>query len=212
MSSTHRDTLIIFTRYPAPGRTKTRLIPALGPAGAARLHEVLTRRTLQTAAELARGFPVRVEVHVAGGAPAEIASWLGPAWTWRPQTGGDLGARMRAALEGASAGGRRAVLIGCDCPGLTTDILRQAFAALHTHDLVVGPARDGGYYLIGWSRPEPELFTGIPWGTARVLEKTLAQAREKRVRVSLLAELADVDRPEDLAGWYGTDQGDGNGI
>ncbi len=194
--------LIIFGRYPEAGRSKTRLIPALGASGAARLHEDMTRHTLRTAAGLARDYPVRVEVHFTGGDEGLMRQVFGGDFPYRPQAAGDLGQKMQAALEGAlSRGAKRAVVIGTDCPDLTTLILRQAFEALETRELVLGPAHDGGYFLIGCRRVWPELFADIPWGTDEVWARTLAAARGAGLTPHILEPLPDVDRPEDLPIW-----------
>lgn len=194
--------LIIFSRYPEAGRSKTRLIPALGASGAALLHEDMTRHTLSTAAELTRDYPVRVEVHFAGGDEGLMRRVFGGDFPYLPQAAGDLGHKMRTALEGAlRTGAGRAVVIGTDCPGLTASRLRQAFEALETRELVLGPAMDGGYYLIGCRRVWPELFADIPWGTGEVWARTLAAARDAGLTPQILEPLADVDRPEDLPVW-----------
>jgi uncharacterized protein len=194
--------LIIFSRYPEAGRSKTRLIPALGASGAARLHEDMTRHTLRTAAELVRDYPVRVEVHFAGGDEGSMRRVFGGDFPYRRQVAGDLGHKMRTALKGAlRTGSSRAMVIGTDCPDLTAARLRQAFEALETRELVLGPAQDGGYYLIGCRRVWPELFADIPWGTEHVLALTLAAARGAGLTPHVLEPLPDVDRPEDLHVW-----------
>jgi rSAM/selenodomain-associated transferase 1 len=194
--------LIIFSRYPEAGRSKTRLIPALGASGAARLHEEMTRHTLRTATELAHDFPVRVEVHFAGGDEALMQQVFGGDFLYRPQVAGDLGQRMQASLEGTLGHGEgRALVIGTDCPELTARRLRQAFEALKTWELVLGPAHDGGYYLIGCRRVLPPLFANMPWGTDQVLARTLGAARRSGLIPCLLETLSDVDRPEDLPIW-----------
>lgn len=194
--------LIIFSRYPEAGRSKTRLIPALGASGAARLHEDMTRHTLTTAVELARNYPVRVEVHFAGGDEGLMRQVFGGDFPYLPQVAGDLGKKMRTALQGALKQGlNRAVVIGTDCPDLTASRLRQAFEALETRELVLGPAPDGGYYLIGCRRVWPELFADIPWGTEQVWSRTLAAARGAGLSPYVLEPLPDVDRPEDLPVW-----------
>ena len=182
------DRLIIFGRCPAPGRTKTRLIPALGELGAAELHRRLTETTV-----------ARIEVSFCGGSRRKMQRWLGADLLYRHQCEGDLGLRMeRAFLHAFEAGGDRIVLIGTDVPGFTQDHLRQAFDALTGHDLVLGPTTDGGYWLIGMHRPA-RLFHGIDWSTDRVLKQTLDMASDHGLSVSLLEPLSDVDRPEDLS-------------
>lgn len=191
--------LILFTRWPQAGQTKTRLFPALGPIGAAEVQRRLTERTLACCLELLRQSPVRLELRGEGADPATFRRWLGLALLIRPQAPGDLGLRMDLALRTALAEGEgRVVLIGSDCPGLTPDILEQAFVALAGHDLVLGPALDGGYYLVGLTRPAPGLFQDIAWGTDQVLGQTLRKAEELGLKAALLPELADLDRPEDL--------------
>lgn len=196
---TSRECLLIFTRYPEPGRTKTRLIPALGARAAADLHRRMTEQALTTARRFAARHSVALEVCYTGGDPALMQQWLGADLPLRAQSDGDLGARLREAFQGAfQQGGERVVIIGSDCPGITPEILAAAFAALHQRDLVLGPASDGGYYLIGLSRAIPPLFEGIRWGTDGVLRHTLQIAEDLDLRCGLLDPLDDVDRPEDL--------------
>ncbi|MFW6127228.1 MAG: TIGR04282 family arsenosugar biosynthesis glycosyltransferase [Thermodesulfobacteriota bacterium] len=194
--------LIIFSRFPEPETSKTRLIPALGAVGAARLQEEMTRHTLRIAAELAQDYPVQVEVHFAGGDEGLMRQVFGEDFPYRHQVVGNLGEKMQTALEGAlGQGASRAAVIGTDCPNLTARRLRQAFEALNTWELVLGPAYDGGYYLIGCRRVWPQLFIDMPWGTDQVLARTLAAARGAGLNPYVLEPLPDVDRPEDLAIW-----------
>ena len=199
----NRQRIIIFTRYPRPGRCKRRLIPLLGPAGAAALQRSLTQGVVAWAHLLARQRPgLEIEVCHQGGDRLGLRSWLGPEPSYRPQGGGDLGRRMHRALARALAQGcQGAVLVGSDIPGLTAPIMAQALEALARADLVLGPARDGGYYLVGLRRPRPEVFQGLDWGGPRVLAQTLERARRAGMRIRLLEDLADIDRPEDLPLW-----------
>lgn len=194
--------LIIFSRFPEPGKSKTRMIPALGALGAAQLHEEMTRHTLRTANELARNYPVSVEVHVAGGDVESMRQVFGCGLSYQAQVEGDLGQKMYAALAAAfGQGANRAIVIGADCPNLTPVILRQAFDALESEELVLGPAQDGGYYLIGSRRVWPQLFTSIPWGSQQVFARTLLAAHGAGLNPHILETLPDVDRPEDLPIW-----------
>lgn len=195
-----RQKLILFTRYPEPGKTKTRLIPALGAEGAANLQ----RRMTEYAVRLAQQFSVRrkvcVEIRYEGGDLAVMQNWLGAELDFRPQGSGDLGARMQWAFDAAFAEDfDQVIVMGTDCPDLTAEILATAFAALKRHEFVLGPAQDGGYYLIGWTRPLPPLLQGIAWGTDTVLATTLTKAADIGVEPFLLPMLNDVDRPEDIA-------------
>jgi rSAM/selenodomain-associated transferase 2/rSAM/selenodomain-associated transferase 1 len=138
-------------------------------------------------------------VYFAGGDHERMRDLFGDDITYRPQQGRDLGQRLIHAIEESFAAGAGQVLvIGTDAPELTPAILQQATAALEEHDLVVGPAIDGGYYLIGLTRCEPKLFQDIAWGTAAVLAQTLTAAHRLGFHVHRLPPLSDVDHPEDL--------------
>ncbi len=199
--------LVLFSRYPKAGKTKTRMIPALGAEGAAELQRAMTEHTLGAARALAEGSRISVEVRYAGGSQGRMRNWLGEGVAFRNQGGGDLGARMRRAVEEAfKAGAARVVLIGSDCPELTSEGMGEAFTLLEDNDLVLGPAADGGYYLIGVRHAAKEaavanLFGDLPWGTDDVLRQTLARADEAGMTVAQLKVLHDVDRPEDLDVW-----------
>lgn len=188
-------TLILFTRWPEPGRTKTRLIPALGEVGAAQLHANLVGQAQATAVAASSDLGMALEIHHTG-PRAAMESWLGSKHTLRIQTGRDLGERMAAALSAVQA---PAVLIGTDCPALTPAVIGDAFAALRDHEVVLGPAADGGYYLVGWRSPHPEIFRDIPWGTAEVLALSRARLRAAHINWREVSILHDIDRPEDLA-------------
>jgi uncharacterized protein len=187
--------LIIFTRYPRPGQAKTRLISALGPEGAARLQIAMTEHSLLQA----RGLKRPIAIYYTNGEERELRDWLGEDLCYFTQADGDLGAKMLGAFcdtLGEETGA--AVIIGTDCPGIDTQLLAQTFQALETSDLVLGPALDGGYYLIGLRRVISELFENITWSSDQVLGQTLAIANRLNLSTYLLPELPDIDRPEDL--------------
>jgi uncharacterized protein len=193
---------IVFTRYPEPGKAKTRLIPAIGDVAAADLHRQMTEQTLTKVKLLQQSRPVSIEVWFAGGDRDRMQTWLGADLQYQPQPTGDLGERMRQAFQvGFDRGVKATIIIGTDCPGLTVEILTAAFQALEQTDLVLGPATDGGYYLIGLRRSAPELFESIEWSTERVFQQTVAIASNLNLSLSCLPMLADVDRPEDLPIW-----------
>ncbi len=201
-SADHTDRLIIFTRYPEPGKTKTRLIPALGPTGATELHRKMANRTLGTAKDFSARRTVSIEIRYEGGNERLMAGWLGGELAIRNQSGGGLGTRMHDSLTDAfEEDAHKVVIVGTDCPGMSADILEKAFNQLVEHDLVLGPAEDGGYYLVGMKTPTPRIFAGITWGADDVLRKTLETAKELGISTALLDKLADVDRPEDLHVW-----------
>ncbi len=191
--------LIIFTRYAETGKTKTRLIPALGAKGAADLQRDMTRKTLRWAEELETAGSATVEVYYTGGDEALMRRMFGNALPYHPQVGEGLGQRLADAFsEAFRSGARRVVAIGSDCPGLSRPLVEYAFKRLAENDLVIGPATDGGYYLIGLERDIPQLFADIPWGSGDVLWATLRKAEELRLSIATLEKLRDVDRPEDL--------------
>ena len=192
------DRLIVFGRYPVPGRTKTRLIPALGPIGAADLQRQLTEKIVATAKAFALGRGGNVDVCFEGGSEQKMRRWLGSDLSLSRQAAGDLGTRMYAAFLAAfQRGCRRAVLIGTDIPEMRADHFRQAFDALSENDLVIGPSRDGGYWLIGLNSPA-RLFEGIKWGTRAVLGQTLALANGQGLKVKKLDYLTDIDTEKEL--------------
>jgi rSAM/selenodomain-associated transferase 1 len=200
---------MIFTRCPQPGTTKTRLIPVLGAEGAARLQRRMTEHILAEALALGARRDLAVSVHYAGGSRRDMIRWLGEAVALRSQASGDLGRRMHGAFEWLfGTGAQRGLLAGSDIPGLDRGILGQALHHLDRQDLVLGPARDGGYYLVGMDRSVPaadrrSLFASIPWGTRKVLDLTLAAASQAGLSLKLLPPLDDIDRHADLAHFKG---------
>ena len=197
--------LIVFAREPQLGRVKTRLAADIGPEAALAVYRELLGIT--AAAVTAAGVPATVWLAEAPAPPAHPGQprpeW--PRLPWRAQPPvPELGERMAHAFGEAFAGGAtRAVIIGTDCPGLSAELLRQAFAHLATHDVVLGPAADGGYYLLGLRTLQPALFANKDWSTATVLPDTLADAARLGLRVAQLPELHDVDSGPDLATWRG---------
>jgi hypothetical protein len=189
---TAKPRLALFARYPAAGFAKTRLIPALGADGAAEVHRQLTERTL--AVLKATGFPV--ELHFTGTEAAAFRDWLGDGFALVPQVEGDLTDRLLAALHPAPV-----IFFGADTPDLSAQHVAQAIAALESKPVVLGPADDGGYYLIGMQQPMPDLLTDMPWSTDRVLPETLRRLAAHSVEPVLLETLHDCDRPEDLPRW-----------
>ena len=194
------DHLLLFARYPVPGQAKTRLIPALGPDGAARLHRRLTENAVGVARTAGESLSARVIVWFTGAARRGFRSWLGCDLAYAPQPSGDLAIRTQQAFSFAFRGGaKRVVVFGTDIPDLSAAILHQAVAGLRDHDVVLGPAADGGYYLIGMKRERPELFAGIDWGTKRVCAQTRAAIARQGLSVAEVPTLSDVDLPEDTA-------------
>lgn len=201
---TDRQVLILFTRYPVPGNAKTRLIPVLGALAAARLQRCMTESVANYALRLADTLGVMPVVSFDGGSVKQMTDWLGPAFTYCRQSPGDLGRRMTEAFAATCTKEvAKTVLAGSDIPGLTDSLLVEAFQALDSSEVVLGPAADGGYYLIGMKRPVrkrllPHIFAGISWSTATVLAETIGILDSLQVSYATLPTLRDIDRPEDL--------------
>jgi rSAM/selenodomain-associated transferase 1 len=191
---TERTAIAILARAPFAGQAKTRLIPVLGAEGAAALQAKLIERTVAMAVSAKIG-PVTLwatpdETHPLFGTMRER---FGVSLARQP--GGDLGARMHAAVEAAHS---PVLVIGTDCPALNAEHLRQAAKTLPDNDVVVIPAEDGGYVLIGLRRPQAEVFSDIVWGSATVMDETRRKIRSLDLSCCELPALWDVDTPRDL--------------
>ena len=207
MSTGSHDRLIVFTRYPEPGRTKTRLIPALGAEGAADLQRRMTERLLYGLGQSSHSISFHIEIRFDGGNKALMRQWLGSNYIYTTQGSGKLGHRMEAAMkDGFSSGAKAVVIVGTDIPGVTADTIRDAFDALKRNDVVFGPAVDGGYYLIGLHQKSvdhalPYLLDDVPWGTRHVMVLSKKRTMGLGLSMAMMPTLADVDRPQDLAVW-----------
>ncbi len=189
--------IVIFAKAPAPGLAKTRLIPALGTAGSARLARQLINHTVAQALDAAIG---PVEICVTPDEPHD--SWedltLPSALHWSVQGDGDLGQRMARAAQRVIEQGESILLIGTDCPQLTAEVLRLAAAVLTQYDTCLVPVSDGGYGLLGLNHYIPTLFSDIPWSTASVAALTQQRILEAGLSLKPLPTLHDIDEPQDL--------------
>lgn len=193
--------LIIFARHPELGRVKTRLAAGIGAEAALTVYQELLAHTRAATEALAAHKSVWL-------AEVPRAPLTGPdpwdGYQQQLQFPGDLGTKMLTAFAQAfSQGVSAALIIGTDCPGLSAEVLEQAYAALATHDIVIGPAEDGGYYLLGMNELYGNLFVGKRWSTDSVLPHTLADADRLGLAVAQLPVLRDVDDADDLAAWRG---------
>ncbi len=189
----YKNQLILFTRFPTPGKTKTRLIPHLGAERAAQLQKEMTGYTVRQA----RKSGSEVEIRFTGSSLEQMRDWLGEDLHYAEQGPGDLGERMeRAFADHFSAGAERVVVIGSDCPANDGEHMEKAFRELEGSECVIGPANDGGYYLIGLNAPAPYLFQGMSWGDEQVFEQTMNAA--SALIVSKLKPLNDVDLFDDI--------------
>lgn len=182
--------VMVFLKAPRPGTVKTRLGREIGFGAATQLYREMAEEQLR------RILPGLIpEIHYAPrGAGAEMRRWLGRGFAYRAQSGGGLGERLSGAFAGAFQRGYRPVIaIGADCPGLEEASLRRAIDMLAGADVVLGPASDGGYYLIGLRHPAPRLFEEIEWSTRTVLAATRARIRECGLSCRTLEEKDDLD-------------------
>jgi uncharacterized protein len=195
---TDKRCVIFFVKHPEKGRVKSRLARHIGETVALSLY---ANMVLDAIDMLKRGrFPFRI-CYTPPDARDQMIAWLGPKYYYLPQSGEDLGDRMAAAFADVfSDDVEEALLIGSDIPGLTTGIVEEAFASLATKDAVIGPADDGGYYLIGFkkNRFAPGIFHDMVWSTSTVFRKTLDRLREASVTLHVLPEMTDIDTIDDL--------------
>ena len=188
--------LCVFVKAPVAGRVKSRLAAELGEPLACEAHELLAEHTLRTLSCA----PLPKELWVAGGvAHPKIGAWAERfGFAVLPQPPGDLGTKMLAAIASCCRAGHAGLVVGADLPELDAAYIQAAAAALRRHDVVIGPAEDGGYGLIGLKEPVAELFANIPWGTAAVLAQTRGRIAELKLSLAELPVLWDVD---DIKGW-----------
>lgn len=190
------NALVMFVKHPRPGAVKTRLAAAIGPQAAAELYRALAEHVLEATAPA--GEYERLVFFDPPEALADMRAWL-PGVRLLAQSGDDLGARMSDAFDRAFArGARRVAIVGTDAPGVSRETVTGALAALDAADLVIGPAEDGGYYLVALREPRPELFAGMAWSTPSVAGETRARAAAAGLTVRDLPRRRDVDTVEDL--------------
>jgi rSAM/selenodomain-associated transferase 1 len=191
----HDGVLIVFLRHAQPGKVKTRLAATMGDTSALSIYRQLVSITLGQV----RPLPMPVILFYDGGLPSPLE--MEPAFSYQMQCEGTLGEKMADAFSRTLPLYAKAMIIGSDCPTLTTEIMLDAFRLLDDHDVVIGPAEDGGYYLIGCKALYPFLFDQMPWGTTDVLSKTMAVLVQNHLSFGLLPELNDVDTEEDWNAW-----------
>jgi uncharacterized protein len=192
ISNPHDVRVVAFARFPVAGMCKTRLIPAVGAQGAATIHTKL----VEICVAAMRGSGLSIELWTTGAEASAFREWLGGDIAFIDQGEGDLGDRLARA-----AAPYPVIFIGSDAPDLDADRLIAAATALANAPAVIGPAEDGGYYLLGLNAPAPWLFTDMDWGTETVFEETMRRFAAFGITPTVLEMLADVDRPEDLARW-----------
>lgn len=211
------NTLIVFLKYPTPGQVKTRLAKDLGNERACFIYQSLAEHVIKNIIpKNQRPYEVRIFFTPVDKA-SEIKAWLRPFLSIIPgdntqfisQKGNGLGERMSTAFkrtlqrpprtnEGKRFSPHHAIIIGTDCPEIDAELIESAFEVLKEKDVVIGPCKDGGYYLIGMARYIPELFVDIEWSTSRVFDQTLEKVQKNNLSWSILKTLSDIDCVEDL--------------
>ena len=186
---------LAFAKAPTPGKVKTRLAARIGPTAAADLYATMASETMQRLRSSAYDL---YACYDPPSSAAEVQAWLGEGVTLTPQADGDLGHRMWCALRDGLEMASQVCVVGTDVPELDAAIVEEAFEGLSRADVVIGPADDGGYYLLALKRPVRELFEDIPWSTSKVLARTLDVAHELDLTVRTLKTLRDIDTIDDL--------------
>ena len=216
-----RTIAIVFSKAPIPGAGKSRLAAEYSPLERAMIHKACLADTVAACAEAG----LETEIRYGGGNPADFFRLLldresfagfegglhgaiARASRFRAQAEGDLGERMHEAFESALARFDAAILVGSDIPGIGAGLVRDAVALLQGADLALGPAYDGGYYLIGMKRPMRGLFEGIAWSHSDVAQRTLAAAARLGLTVGMLAPRRDLDIPDDVKAFLSDTEGD----
>ncbi len=186
---------VLMLKAPVKGFVKTRLAKTIGEEKALELYRWMGSKTVKA---IPKDWEIEVRF-IPAHREGQVRSWLQREGDYFPQGEGDLGLRMSEVFSNRkSATSTCYLFLGGDCPAITTELLTMASRCLNDNDIVVGPATDGGYYLIGMKRPRPELFQNIPWGEGDVLQRTLEKAENQRLSVAMLPELCDVDDWESL--------------
>jgi rSAM/selenodomain-associated transferase 1 len=192
--------LVMFVKYPEPGQVKSRLALTLGDRKAAQVYKSVTEELISAVVPSSSDTVYDMAVaYSPADAAQDMRTWLRSGIQLMPQSGANLGERLQNAFAAGFADGyARIIIIGSDCPAVTRELVRDALHRLKIHEVVIGPAADGGYYLIGLSRSAPELFTNIDWSTEHVFDQTIEKCDRLGLAYTLLPPLRDIDRPEDL--------------
>ena len=188
-----KNALLIFVKNLIPGQVKTRLAATLGNDAAMDIYQQLLKNLNSKIQSL------EAEKIVFYSKCMEDDIWDSAIFKKVVQQGNDLGERMENAFKvSLAAGNKKAVIIGSDCPGIDESILNEAFEKLTGFDIVIGPATDGGYYLLGMKKNYPFLFQDFEWSTDRVLQQTIELCNRNQLSYFLLPELSDIDEEKDL--------------
>jgi uncharacterized protein len=193
--------VIIFARFPVPGFVKTRLARGIGNQRASEVYRILAEHVCKETL-LSDVFATRHVFAASGEDIPSLRIWLGPEFSYHPQEGEDIGARMANAFHRVFAmGARKVILIGTDIPDFSAVIFEHAANGLNSNDVSIGRSTDGGYYAIAMNEEHAELFDGIKWSSESVFEDTVKKCNEQGLSLSLLPEINDIDEEQDLQQW-----------
>ena len=194
----NRNSYGIFIKYPEPGRVKTRLAKDVGNEKAAGISRQVAEQIMKNTFCVDQNYK-RIVFYDPPERLRYFEQWLGHE-QFISQQGKDVGERMDLAIRALlDRGAEKAILTGADIPGLNSTIISEAFAVLDDAEIVIGPAKDGGYYLIGMKEPHLELFQGIPWSTPKVYEETIRILKQLHLRYRCTEMLSDLDTTEDYS-------------
>ncbi|MGI9078458.1 MAG: TIGR04282 family arsenosugar biosynthesis glycosyltransferase [Gemmatimonadaceae bacterium] len=203
MTEERRRAVVIFARAPDLGKVKTRLAAELGEQEALDIYTGLAENTARVVAALPQCD--RIVAYTPKDACVRMRAWLGAGFSYEAQCDGDLGTRMAHAFRRRfEDNAERVLLIGTDAPGIDCRILEEGLAALSNNDVVIGPALDGGYYVIGLRAPHAVVFENVSWSATDTLLRSIAAARRAGLSVHLLPELSDIDTAQDWSRWQST--------
>lgn len=198
----NKKALIIFLKYPEIGKVKTRLAKDFNEVVATEFYRHCVEKIIN---ELKENIRLEASIYLFCSEDRNIPNiknWLGNDLKYKAQAGKDLGERMKNAfIEVFMLGYQQAIIIGTDIPDLNSEIIINAFKLLNNFDSVVGPSKDGGYYLLGIKKNHPEIFDGLNWSTGEVLSETIKKLNSKKISNTLLQELIDVDTAKNLNEW-----------
>jgi uncharacterized protein len=206
-----QNTIIIFCKYPVEGNVKTRIAKTIGNEFAVNLYKLLSEYTFQELLKTENVFQYLFYDNIAE--RDNIKKWAGAEFSFELQEGNDLGEKMYNAFKKViDRGSTKTIIVGTDIPDISSDVIQKAFQALNNSDVVIGPAKDGGYYLLGMKKLFRSFFTGIEWSKDTVLKKTLEKINSLDLSYSMLPELIDIDTEEDLKNWFANDSENANSL
>lgn len=210
MTNNENSVIIIFAKLPVPGKVKTRMAADLGNDFAVTFYKNCAEHIFSEVSQLKK---YGIDCYLFYGIDddvSKIKKWVNKKFIYNPQVEGDLGNKMSSAFQNVFAHGKnKVIIIGTDIPDISKEIILNAFEALEKNDMVISPAHDGGYYLLGMKKYMPELFHDIEWSTEEVFKKTINKAEQLSLKITNADKLIDIDDKYDLIEWL-NDSGNGN--